>query len=119
MTVEEIFKQKDIVYEMIYMEKKVKIFSLKTKNIMFWLNDSNIYEMKRVWFDLLSQKDKYALVLWDACKKSYYYIKFDGKNNWLSNSFSCCDKQELFLGKQILNYKAGLSQIIIDTKKNQ
>lgn len=118
MTVEEMFKQKDINFEMLYKGKKVKIYSLKTENVMFWFNDNNIYKMKKGWFEVLSRKDKYTLVLWDAEKKNYYYIKFDVKNNWLSNSFLCSDKQELFLGKQVLNYKRSLSQILSDIKKN-
>lgn len=40
-------------------------------------------------------------------------------NNWLSSGFYNCDKPELYLGKQVLNYTSTLNQIISELKKMQ
>ena len=61
--------------------------------------------------------EKYILCLYDRKNNKYYYIKFPNKSNWLSGSFNSCGKEELFLGKQVLNNQSTIGNILVDLKK--
>lgn len=117
MTINELFDKYEIKYKKIAADKGITLFNIGNMNVMFWMNDGNAFKMKRKWFEALEAGcEKYALFLLDKKTKTYYYIKFLNKNNWLSGSFKGCDKPELFLGKQVLNSQSTLSKIISDLK---
>ena len=117
MTITEVLNKYDIKHEKIKAEKGITLLRIKETNILFWINDNNVFKMKRQWFDCLEKDCKqYVLFLYDKQDKKYYYVKFINKNNWFSSNFYNCDKSELYLGKQILNYSKSLNQIIVDLK---
>lgn len=118
MTINELFDKYDIKYKRLGAEKGMTLFRIGDMNVMFWMNEGNAFKMKRKWFDALEKDcDRYALFLLDKKTKTYYYLKFLNKNNWLSGSFKGCDKPELFLGKQVLNNTSTLGKIITDLSK--
>ncbi len=118
MTVNELLNKHNIKHESILSERGIYIFSIRNTNVLFWINEGNSFKMKRKWFECLEANcEKYALCLYDRHNNKYYYIKFVNKNNWLSASFKGCDKEELFLGKQVLNNQSTIGNILADMKK--
>lgn len=118
MTINELLDKYEIKYKSVKVEKGINIFKIGATNILFWINDGNVFKMKRSWFESLDNNcERYNLFLYDKKGKQYYYLKFLNKNNWLSGSFNNCDKPELFLGKQVLNSPSTLGNIIKDLKK--
>ncbi len=118
MTITDVLKKYDIEHTVIAKTNQTIFLRLKSKTVLFWINEGNAFKMKRKWFELLQKEEKkYALVLCDKVNKKYYYLKFNEENNWLQNSFDNCDKDELFLGKQVLNELTTLNRIMMDIKK--
>lgn len=118
MTIFELLDKYDIKYRKISSDKGRYFFKIANTNVMFWINNGNIFKMKRSWYELLKNDcDKYILFLFDKKEKKYYYLKFLNKNNWFSGSFENCNKSELFLGKEVLNNVKSLGSIINDLKK--
>ncbi len=118
MTINELLDKHNIKYKKIKTDKGINLFKVGNTNVLFWINDGNVFKMQRKWFELLEENcEKYALFLYDKKSKRYYYIKFLNKNNWLSGSFGNCDKPELFLGKEVLNNPSAIGNILTDLKK--
>ena len=118
MTVDELLNKHNIKHESILSEKGIYIFSVGSTNVLFWINEGNSFKMKRDWFKILQENcEKYILCLYDRKNNKYYYIKFPDKSNWLSGSFNSCGKEELFLGKQVLNNQSTIGNILVDLKK--
>lgn len=118
MTINELLDKHGVDYNKCKLDGNASILHIHNTNVLFWINDSNIFNMKRKWFDKLEDDcDNYALFLLDKSNKQYYYLHFSSKTNWLSNSFNNTDKPSLFLGKQILNYPHTLSKIISELKR--
>lgn len=117
MTIIDALEKYEIKYSKIKIEKAISIFKVGEMNVLFWINDGNAFEMKRRWFELLAKEClSYALILYDKTNKKYYFIKLPNNNNWVSGSFNNCDKSELFLGKQVLNYPSTINSILKDLK---
>ena len=118
MTIDELFDKNQIKYNKIKYGKGKSIFKINETNVLFWINNNNVFKLERKWFELLeSDCKKYVLFLFDKENKKYYYLKFQDVNNWLSSGFYSCDKPELYLGKQIMNSTQSLAYIISDLKK--
>ena len=47
-----------------------------------------------------------------------HYLKLNKKVNWVKSCFATCDKDELFLGKNVLNARITQEQFVEEMKKN-
>jgi hypothetical protein len=118
MTIGELLDKNKIDNTKIKTEKGITILKIKEMNVIFWINEGNVFKMKRTWFEMLEENCKqYSLFLYDKKDNKYFYIKFQNKNNWVSSGFNNCDKSEVFLGKQVLNYPSTINKILVDLKK--
>lgn len=118
MTIEELLKKNEIDYSVIEKSKPIQLIRVADTNVMIWINEGNVFKLKRSCFEILeSNCSKYVVMLLDKSNKKYYYIKFQEKNNWLSSGFYSCDKSEIFIGKQVLNYESTIPKIISELKK--
>ena len=118
MTIKDILDQNKIVFSIIYKDKKAEIIQIKDCKIIIWENKGNVFKMRREWFDKLSDNcNKYYILLVDSVNNQTFFIKFIEKNNWLSSSFLCCEKEEIYLGKQVLQYKSDTNKIISEIIK--
>ena len=80
---------------------------------MYIRNKTNAFKFPRELFYYLDNyKLPYTLLLEDTKERKVYFLEFKCENNWLSSSFHRCDKEELFLGKQVLNYQSNIGRII-------
>lgn len=117
MTIEELFDKYNIEYTVIKKEQKIQLLKVNDYNLLIWINDNNLFKMHRKWFEQLENNcEKYALLLVDKSVKKNYYIKCKNKNNWVSQGFYNCNKNEIYLGKQVMNYEKSLAYIISDIK---
>ena len=118
MTIEELLKKNEIDFSVIEKSKSIQQIRIADTNVMIWINEGNVFKFKRCLFEKLENNcSQYALMLFDKNNKKYYFIKFVEKNNWLSSGFYSCDKNEIFLGKQVLNYETTLPKILAELKK--
>ena len=46
-----------------------------------------------------------------------HYLKLNKKVNWVKSCFATCDKDELFLGKNVLNARITQEQFVEEMKK--
>lgn len=119
MTISELFDKYNISYEMKQQDKGIQLYKVGKTNLLIWLNDGNVFKLRRKWFNALTADgDRYSLLLFDKTEKKYYYLKFNQRNNWFSEGFLNCDKSEIFLGKQVLNYAKTMNQIIPELVKS-
>jgi len=118
-TINELFDEYNIKYEVTKRDKGIQLYKIGKTNLLIWLNDGNVFKLKREWFNaLITGGDRYSLLLIDKTVKKYYYLKFNQRNNWFSEGFLNCDKTEIFLGKQVLNYEKTMNLIITDLVKS-
>ena len=50
-------------------------------------------------------------------KKTYIIYHINKKVNWVKSCFATCDKDELFLGKNVLNARITQEQFVEEMKK--
>lgn len=64
----------------------------------------NQFQMDREIFEYLDANTiPYWLVLNDTIAKKHYLIVLKKENNWVKSCFIGCNKDKIFLGKQVLN----------------
>jgi len=92
----------------------IDIYKIKDKvNILHLCGKSSTFSMERdLFYYINNQQLSYALLLENVKDKKVFFIEFKNKNNWLSSSFSSSDKEELFLGKQIMNYPSSYEKVL-------
>lgn len=118
MTIQELLKTKEIEFVPKYKEKNILVVNISDYSVLIWINNNNTFKMKRSILEEMnnvSEKQVYFLI--DNTAKKYYFMKFPKSNNWLTSGFYNCDKDELFLGKQVLNNQKPLSNIISELKE--
>ncbi len=113
----DIIKKFDI--KVIDEEEDWSIFKVGTKMHILWLqSNSNRFMMERDIFEYLdSNKLPYSILLFNKKEKKYFYIDLKKGYNWVKACFDSCDKDTLFLGKQIMNYPVTEKEIVSILKK--
>lgn len=118
MTIQELFKANEINYKVKHKENNISLLEISNYSVLIWINNNSSFKMKRNLLkemNKISEKQVYLLI--DSTTKKYYFMKFPKANNWLTSGFYNCNKDELFLGKQVLNNQTSLSNIISEIKK--
>ena len=60
--------------------------------------------MERDFFDYLDGNTiPYSVLCHDTASGKMYYIKLNKNVNWIKSCFETCDKDAIYLGKQVLN----------------
>lgn len=95
------------------------IFKLGTQmHILYLESNSNQFIMDRDLYEYLDSNSlPYSLLLYNKKSKQYFCIDIKKGHNWIKVCFDNCDKESLFLGKQIMNYPIKENEII-DLFKN-
>lgn len=113
MTIYELLDKNGISYTKINVKKGMNMFKIGNTNVLFKVNNNNQFSLQRDVFRILeSNCDFYALLLLNSVGKTYYFLDFKNKNNWLKGCFESCDKKEIRLGKIVLNEKSTLNKAI-------
>lgn len=103
---EELLTKWKIEYKKIDEEKNLRLFKIKSKiHLLYMENKGNQFLISRDFFEYLDSNSlPYTILLHDISKDKYYYLELRKANNWIKSCFATCDKDEIFLGKQVLNY---------------
>lgn len=73
MTVIGLLDKYNVPYTRIKSDKAFTLFKVGETNVLFWINDNNVFKMKRKWFELLENDCKqYVLFLYDKQEKKYF-----------------------------------------------
>ena len=91
----------------------IKIIKVPNKlHICFVSQKGTQFLIDRDTFDYLDTNSlPYCLLLHDLVQNKYFYLPLRKDNNWIKSCFLGCDKEEIYLGKQVLNAQIGLEDL--------
>lgn len=114
--IENLLKNVGIEFKLIDELKNIKIIKVPGKlNICFINQKGNQFVIDRDTFDYLDANSlPYCLLLYDITQDKYFYIPLKKEVNWVKSCFSGCSKEEIYLGKQVLN-----AEIKVEKLKNE
>ena len=103
--IENSFNNNQIPYKKLDGNENYVIYKVKSKKMLLCLKGrKNRFELERDVFDYLDMnKLDYSLLLVDG--NNLFFIELNKKNNWIKSCFESCDKDSIFLGKQVLNHR--------------
>lgn len=103
--IEKILLQEKIDYKKIDEEQNVKLFKISSKYHLLYLNSKgNQFLLNRDFFEYLDANNlPYAILLHNLKGNKYYFLELKKDYNWIKSCFASCDKDDIYLGKQVLN----------------
>ncbi|MGF7017745.1 hypothetical protein M2145_001502 [Lachnospiraceae bacterium PF1-21] len=109
----------EINYKVMDEIDKVAILKVNNKKMIFCMeNKDNVFVMDRDYFDYLDLNSlPYSLLLYESTRKKYYYIELSKSHNWVKACFESCEKDKIYLGKQVLNAEIDINQLRKEMKK--
>lgn len=118
-TIQQILKDNSIGYKLIDEEKNRKIYKIgNIKNLLILESKDDQFQLSREWFEYLDfNKLPYSILLLNQTKEKLYYLELSKEHNWVKSCFGSCDKESIYLGKQILNNIITVDEICIKLKK--
>ncbi|KXL53615.1 MULTISPECIES: hypothetical protein [Bacillota] len=113
MKIENLLENIGLDFKIVDETKKLKIIKIPSKlHICFMIQKGNQFLIDRETFEYLDANSlPYCLLLQDITKNKYYYISLEKENNWIKSCFAGCDKEEIYLGKQVLNAQIQLEEL--------
>lgn len=111
--VEKILKQEKISYKVIDEDKGYKLIKVNSKMHLFYMyNRGNQFVMERDFFNYLDGNSvPYSILCHDTSEKIFYYLKLNKNVNWIKSCFETCDKESIYLGKQVLNARISETEL--------
>lgn len=103
---QKLFHDEKIEYKLLDSDSNIKLYKVSSKCLILYIkNYGNQFTLNRDFFEYLDGNSlPYKLLLHDAKAKKIYFLELKKENNWVKSCFATCDKDEIFLGKQVLNY---------------
>lgn len=119
MNIEKLLEDVGLDFKLIDEEKNIKIFKIPNKLLMCFISQKgNKFLFERDIFDYLNGNPlSYCLLLEDNLQSKYYYIPLRKDVNWLKSCFEGCNKDCIFLGKQVLNSQISSDELKKTLKK--
>lgn len=117
--IENILAQEKIEYKKIDEDKGVKLYKFNSKSHLLYIKSKgNQFLLTRDFFEYLDSNSlPYSILLHDIQKNKLYYLELRKDNNWIKSCFATCDKEEIYLGKQVLNYPIDKKSLCLKLKK--
>ena len=114
-------KENKIAYKEKGYKPNIKLYKIGEKkpiNVAAIYNSNNIFMVDRdLFFYLNNQKENYSFLLFDTSEKKTYYLEFKNKTNWLASAFERTNKEKLYFGKVVLNYKTNEVELMKKLKQ--
>ncbi len=112
--VEKILDKNNVVYKVIDGEGNISILKINGKlHILYIHNKGTQFLVERDFFEYIdSNSIPYAILCEDDNTHILYYLNLNKKVNWVKSCFETCDKESIYLGKQVLNSKITESDLI-------
>lgn len=118
--IEKILNSEKINYKLIDEDKGIKLVKVNSKmHILYLYGKGNKFLMERDFFDYLDGNAiPYAILCHDVSNGKMYYLKLNKDVNWMKSCFETCDKDTIYLGKQVLNAQVSESVLRAEINKN-
>lgn len=103
--VEQLLQSVKIPYKLIDEDSGFKLVKVNSKlHILYLYTKGNRFLMERDFFEYIDGNSiPYSILCHDTSAKKIYYLKLNKKANWVKSCFETSDKDQLFLGKSVLN----------------
>ena len=100
-------------------EGNCKIYKDGSKrNLLIMESKDDQFLLSRDWFEYLDFNSlPYSFLLINKTKEKMYYLDFSKGHNWVKSCFETCEKDDIYLGKQVLNSQITLDELIVKMKK--
>lgn len=116
MKIQTILESIGLTFKVIDESRTMEIINLPKKlHICFISQPSNQFIIDRETFEYLDLNSlPYCFLLHDSTQHKYYLLELKKENNWVKSCFNSCAKEQIYLGKQVLN-----AQIEYEELKNK
>ena len=113
MKIEKILKSIGLNFKIIDEIDNIKIIKIPTKlHICFIMQNGNQFILDRDTFDYLTANSlPYCLIMQDTTQNKYYFLQLEKESNWIKSCFASCDKEKIYLGKQVLNAQVEFEEL--------
>lgn len=103
--IEKLLSGDNIAYKVIDEDNGFKIIKVNSKlHILYLYGKGTQFMMQRDLFEYLDGNSiPYSILCHDTSSNSIFFLKLNKNRNWLKSCFNTCDKDELYLGKDVLN----------------
>lgn len=117
--VEHLLKKEGISYKLIDDDDNFKLLKINSKIHMFYMfQKGNKFLLDRDFFDYLDGNSiPYCILCHDTLNEKMYYLKLNKSTNWVKSCFETCDKDGLYLGKNVMKYPVSIPQLQAELKK--
>lgn len=121
MKIEQMLTKSNIDFKLLDAEDNYKLLKVGNKiNLLQLTSKDDTFLLSRDLFDYLDgNKLSYAILLLNKSKEKWYYLKLRKENNWIKSSFATCDKEDIYLGKQVLNSVVAEAEICKKIEKTK
>lgn len=116
--IEKILDKNNIAYKVIDGEGNTTIIKINGKLLCFIYIIKEINFKWKGFFEYIDGNSiPYVILCEDDNTHVLYYLKLNKKANWVKSCFDTCDKDVIYLGKQVLNSKVTETDLIKELKK--
>lgn len=112
--IENILKKSNVEYKVIDSEGNTSIIKINGKMHMLYIhNRGNQFQVERDFFEYIDGNSiPYVILCEDDNTHILYFLKLNKNVNWVKSCFETCDKESIYLGKQVLNSKVTEDELI-------
>lgn len=113
MKIENLLQEIGLDFKVIDEENNMKIIKIPTKlQICVISQKGTQFLFEREIFEYLDNNSlPYCLLLQDTSQNKYFYLPLRKEVNWVKSCFDGCNKDKIFLGKQVLNAQTSVEEI--------
>lgn len=117
--IEKILSKNNVAYKIIDEEGNTTIVKINGKLHMLYIhNKGNQFQVERDFFEYIdSNSIPYVILCEDDNTHVLYFLKLNKNVNWVKSCFETCDKDVIYLGKQVLNSRITENDLIKELKK--
>lgn len=103
--IEKLLMGSKVQYKLIDEDDGFKLVKINSKlHVLYLYGKGNKFLMERDFFDYIDGNTiPYSILCHDTLNNKLYYLKLNKNVNWVKSCFQTCDKDSLYLGKNVLN----------------
>ena len=117
--IEKFLKENNVPYKLIDEDKDFKLVKVNSKlHVLYLFKKGNKFLLERDFFEYIDGNAiPYTILCHDISNGKLYYLKLSKTANWVKSCFETCDKESLFLGKNVLKAQISESSLIKELQK--
>lgn len=111
--IERILNTINVPYKVIDEDRGLKLIKINAKiHVLYLYCKGSVFQLERDFFEYIDGNSiPYAVLCHDCSAMKMYYLRLNKNSNWIKSCFSTCDKDSMYLGKEVL--KAQISDDLI------